>query len=124
MSKSANPGELRTPVYFKLPSRNKDSEGYFTDAEENVFGQDKDGKDIPCMCKWVNAHGTEVFQGMQLQIREPATITTRYSPKLCDQRLLIYKGDDPRPYEAISYDDVEDRHKWLEIKVQRKSGAR
>ncbi len=124
MSKSANPGELRTPVYFKLPSRTKDGEGYFTDAEENVFGQDEKGKDIPCMCKWVNAHGTEVFQGMQLQIREPATITTRYTKLLLDDRLLIYKGDDPRPYEAISHDNVEERNKWLEIKVQRKSGAR
>lgn len=124
MSKSANPGELRTPVYFKLPSRTKDPEGCWTDMEVNVFGQNEQGKDIPCMCKWVNAHGSEVFQGMQLQIREPATITTRYSKKLTDPRLLIYRGDDPRPYEAISYDDVEERHRWLEIKVQRKEGAR
>ena len=124
MSKSANPGELRTPVYFKLPSRTKDPEGCWTDTEQNVFGQNEQGKDIPCMCKWVNAHGSEVFQGMQLQIREPATITTRYSKKLTDPRLLIYRGDDPRPYEAISYDDVEERHRWLEIKVQRKEGAR
>ena len=124
MSKSANPGELRTPVYFRFPSRTKDDEGFFTNTEENVFGKDDLGNDIPCMCKWVNAHGSEVFQGMQLQIREPATITTRYSPKLTDPRLLIYKADDPRPYEQISYDDVEERHKWLEIKVQRKEGAR
>lgn len=124
MSKSANPGELRTPVYFKLPDQVKDEEGCYTNTEVNVFGKNEDGSDIPCMCKWVNAHGSEVFQGMQLQIREPATITTRYSKKLTDSRLLIYKGDDPRPYEAISYDNVEERDTWLEIKVQRKSGAR
>ena len=124
MSKSANPGELRTPVYFKLPHRERDEEGYFRDTEINVFGQNDKLEDIPCMCKWVNAHGTEVFEGMKLNIREPATITTRYSKNLTDDRLLIYKGDDPRPYEAISHDDVEDRHVWLEIKVQRKSEAR
>lgn len=119
MSKSANPGELRTKVFFIKNSRAKDREGYFTDVEINVFGAG-----IPCMCKWVNAHGNEIFQTMQLEIREPATITTRYSPKLCDPKLTVYKADDPMPYEIISIDNVEERNKWLEIKVQRKSGAR
>ena len=119
MSKSANPGELRTPVYFKRISRDRDDEGYPVEEEINVFG-----KGVPCMCKWVNAHGTEVFQSMQLEIREPATITTRYSARLADPALIIYKGSDPHPYEVISIDNVEDRSVWLEIKVQRRAGAR
>ena len=119
MSKSANAGELRTPVYFKRIVRGQDSEGFPTESEVNVFG---DG--IPCMCKWVNAHGTEVFQSMQLEIKEPATITTRFSPKLLDPKLVIYKGNDLCPYEVISIDNVEERGVWLEIKVQRKAGAR
>lgn len=119
MSKSANPGELRTPVYFKRIVRTRDGEGYPVEQEINVFG---DG--VPCMCKWVNAHGLEVFQTMQLEIREPATITTRYSSKLLDPKLVIYKGEDPSPYEVISIDNVEERSVWLEIKVQRKAGAR
>ena len=119
MSKSANPGELRTKVYFMKNERTKDAEGFFHDTEVNVFGEG-----VPCMCKWVNAHGTEVFQTMQLEIREPATLTTRFSPLLLDNRLIVYKVGDMRPYEIISIDDVEERHAWLEIKVQRKSGAR
>lgn len=119
MSKSANAGELRTPVYFIKHTKTKDGEGYFTEKDVNVFGEN-----VPCMCKWVNAHGYEVFQTMQLQIREPATITTRYSPLLCDKKLIVYKGSDPCPYEIISFDNVEERNAWLEIKVQRKSGAR
>lgn len=119
MSKSANAGELRTKVFFIRHDRSRDEEGYFADAEENVFG---DG--VPCMCKWVNAHGYEVFQSMQLQIREPATITTRYSPLLLDPKLTVYKEGDRFPYEIISIDNVEERNVWLEIKVQRKSGAR
>lgn len=119
MSKYANPGELRTPVYFKRIGRGRDGEGYPVEAEVNVFG---DG--VRCMCKWVNAHGTEVFQSMQLEINKPATITTRYSPKLLDETLIVYKGADKHPYEIISIDDVEERHVWLEIKVQRRAGAR
>lgn len=119
MSKAANAGELRTKVYFMKNERVKDAEGFFTDTEVNVFGEN-----IPCMCKWVNAHGYEVFQTMQLQIREPATITTRFSRKLLDPTLLVYKGADPKPYEIISIDNVEERSVWIEIKVQRKAGAR
>lgn len=47
----------------------------------------------------------------------------RYSP-LIDPAMLVYKGKDPRPYEIISLNNVEDRGKWLEIKVQRKGAAR
>ena len=119
MSKSANAGELRTKVYFIRKDRARDREGYPIEVEVNVFG---DG--VPCMCKWVNAHGYEVFQTMQLQIREPATITTRYSSLLLDPKLTVYKGEDQTPYEIISIDNVEERNVWLEIKVQRKTGAR
>ncbi len=99
--------------------RTVDSEGYPADVETNVFGES-----VPCMCRWVNAHGYEVFQSMELEIREPATITTRYSPKLLDPKLIVYKAGDGCPYEIISIDNVEERNRWLEIKVQRKSGAR
>ena len=119
MSKAANAGELRTRVYFIKKTRVMDGEGYPSDTEVNVFGAG-----VPCMCKWVNAHGYEVFQTMQLQIREPATITTRYSPSLLDPTLTVYRDGDKKPYEVISIDDVEERHVWLEIKVQRKSDAR
>ena len=113
MAKYANAGELRTPVKFIRIDRGKDADGYPIEVEVDV---------IKTKCKWVNVHGTEVFTAMQQQLREPATITMRYSP-LINQKLIIYKGTDPEPYEVISIDNVEDRQKWLEIKVQRKSGA-
>ena len=119
MSKAANAGELRTRVYFMKVTHSRDAEGYPIDVEENVFGEN-----VPCMCKWVNAHGYEAYQSLQLQLREPATITTRYSPLLTDPTLLVYKVGDSVPYEVISIDNVEERSVWLEIKVQRKVGAR
>ena len=60
---------------------------------------------------------------MQLQLREPATLTMRYSPKI-DSTLLAYRRGDPRPYEIVSVDNVEERGKWLEVQVQRKGAAR
>jgi hypothetical protein len=113
MAKYANAGELRTPVKFIRIDRGKDADGYSTEIEVEV---------IKTYCKWVNIHGGEVFTAMQQQLREPATITMRYSP-LVNPKLIIYKGADPDPFEVISINDVEDRHVWIEVNVQRRTGA-
>ena len=134
MSKYANAGDLRTPVYFKSVARTTGDNGYPTETETNVFGV---GKAV--FCKWVNAHGTEVMTAMELDIKEPATITMRYSPlivptfrglrpssgtPLIVPTLIVYRKSDAEPYEIISIDDVEERHVWLEVKVRRRTAAR
>jgi len=124
MSKSANAGELRTPVFFKSVSTSYNKRGFPELTENNVFGKDDEGNDLPIMCKWVNAHGNEVWSAMQLKLRSPATLTVRYSPLLEDPTLVVYKGTDSEPYEVISVDNVEQMNIWLEIKVQRKEAAR
>ena len=47
----------------------------------------------------------------------------RYSP-LVKRDQLIYRENDPDPYEIISLDNVGNRREWLELKVQRLEGAR
>lgn len=119
MSKRANAGELNTAVFFVKTTKVSDKDGFQIPKEANVFGAD-----VAVYGKWVNVHGTEVFTSMQLELREPATFTTRYSPKLCDVTLTAYRKGDPDPYEVISIDNVENRNEWLEIKLQRKVTAR
>ena len=119
MSKSANAGELRTKAYFKRIERGApDADGYQPETECDVFGG------APVMCKWANAHGNEVFLAMQQQLKDPATLTVRYSPLLDDVTLVVYHDGDPGPYEVISVDNVDQRCEWLEIKLHRKVGAR
>lgn len=118
MSKSANPGELRTPVRIVSIKHDTDEEANAVDVEENVFGEG-----ISINVKWVNAHGTEALEAMQLQLREPATVTMRYSPKVKPD-CLLYKAENQNPYEIISMDNVEERCAWLELKVQRRVAAR
>ena len=122
MAKQVSAGDLRTPVYFRRVLKGSDSKGATHQREEYVYTDSCD-EELPVHCKWVNAHGTEVFSAMQLQLREPATLTMRYSP-LINATMLVYKGKDPRPYEIISVDNVEERGRWLELKVQRKGAAR
>lgn len=118
MSKFANSGELKTPVFFIREKHVNDVEGYDDPVQINVFGAGQAVK-----VKWVNAHGNETFTAMQLQLREPATLTCRYSP-LISKQLIVYKAGDSTPYEIISADNVEEKNEWLEIKVQRREAAR
>lgn len=118
MSKSANAGELRTMVYFKEVNRSTNDRGYPVENEVNIFGEN-----VAVYCKWVNAHGSEVFTAMQMQLREPATITCRFSPAI-NQKQLVYRAGDPKPYEIISIDNVMGGNTWMEIKVQRKAAAK
>jgi hypothetical protein len=114
MSKYANAGELITAVVFKKPVVvGKDSYGIAVIDEQSVFG----GEAV--MCKWVNAHGTEALTAASMKLRDPATLTTRYSPPLEDVTLILYRAGDPKPYSVISVDNIEQRNEWLEIKVQR-----
>lgn len=109
MSRNANPGELRTPVRFVSVTRRQDEESFYSENEEIV---------LETTAKWVNAHGNDAFSDAMTSLSEPATLTCRYSALVrVDQ--LVYKGDDPKPFEIISIDNVEERGFWMEIHVKR-----
>ena len=117
MSKSAGAGDLRTKIEIKKATMTTSSNGYDMPTWTNIFG---DG--VFAWCKWVNAHGQEVFSAQQLGLEEMATLTMRYTPRLtaaCE----IYRYGDSKPFEIISIDNVEQRNTWLEVKVKRKVAA-
>lgn len=118
MAKRANAGELRTPVIVEKYTETQDTDGFPVQQWVNVFGTDEILK-----IKWVNVHGTEVYESMSLDLKEPATLTARYSP-LINSQCRITKVGETEPFEIISLDDVENRHEWLEIKVKRVVNAR
>jgi len=114
MSRNANPGELRTLVRFAGKTRTQDEDGFYQDTETTV---------LTVRVKWVNAHGNEAFSDQLVSLSESATLTMRYSPLVgADQ--LVYKGSDPKPFEIISIDDVEERHAWMEVHVKRQVSAK
>lgn len=116
MSKMANPGEMTTRITILSLTAGVDTDGFPTETWGSVF---LDGTTpIPVWCKWVNAHGTDVFLNMQLDLKDVATITMRYSP-LINQRCRILHENDTDPYEIISIDNVDDSRTWMEIKVKR-----
>lgn len=120
MARSTTAGEMRTRIrVFDAPEPSaRDKDGYMILDLVNVFGEGGSR-----MCKWVNAYGAEVYTAKQAGVTEPATLTMRYTHKVTPT-CTIYKGTDPMPYEVISVNDVEDRHVWLEVKVQRKVASK
>ena len=116
MAKAVNPGEMTTRVTILSLTAGVDSDGFPTETWGSVFSYN--GNPVPVRCKWVNAHGTDVFLNMQLDLKDVATLTMRYSP-LINQRCRVLHEDDPNPYEIISIDNVDDSRAWMEIKVKR-----
>ena len=114
MSRNANPGELRMPVRFVSVTRTQDSESYYHDTEAQV---------LETWAKWVNVHGSDAFSDAVMKLSEPATLTVRYSD-LIQPDQLVYKGSDPKPWEIISIDNVDERGFWMEIHVKRLVSAR
>jgi len=105
--KEAPIGKLKTSITIKSVTNGTDVNKTPTCSESTV---------LVAKCLWQNAHGTETVDNMRLNLGELATITMRYSP-LVNERQLVYKGSDP--WEIVSIDNVEQRNRWLEIKVKR-----
>lgn len=125
MAKSAKSGEMRTRITVHELTAGEDDDGFQINGWTDVFGGQK------VWCKWINPHGTDIYEQMRLNVKELATITMRYTPKI-NERCRIFKdytptGDEAADaryaYDVISIDDVENEHKLLEIKVQRKEKA-
>jgi head-tail adaptor len=127
MAKTANAGELRTPIVVEAYTETQGGNMYAVKTWANVFGAE-----ILYRVKWVNAHGAEVFEAMRLELNEPATLTGRYSALITKQCRILLAADSGKStadkeklyYEIISVDDVENRHEWLEIKVKRQVSAK
>ncbi|MEN6594697.1 MAG: head-tail adaptor protein [Clostridiaceae bacterium] len=100
-------GQMRVPITVKSVTRGVGTNGNPTEAPVTLFAT---------RCHWSNAHGTEAFENLRLELGEIATITMRYS-SLVAVKCLIYYGSDA--WEVVSIDNIEQRNRWLEIKVKR-----
>ena len=110
-------------MFFDFPRDEKGEIEQDMDGNEATERVNILGEGAFRMCKWTNAWGSEVYTARQAGVREPATLTLRFNSKITST-CIVYRGRDPHPYEVISLNDVEDRHVWLEIKVERMAAAK
>lgn len=107
--KKAGIGKLLTPITIKSVTPGTDADGTPTAPEATV---------LTARCFWQNAFGNEAVENLRLNLVETATITMRYS-SLVTVRQLVYRTGDSVAWEIASIDNIEQRNRWMEIKLKR-----
>jgi SPP1 family predicted phage head-tail adaptor len=105
--KVINPGELRTLVELQRRTINTEQSGFQVPVWAKID---------TVYAKWTNAHGSEVWQSQAVKAQYAATVLIRYQSGI-DNTCAVLKGSER--YEIVSVDDIQERHEFLELKVQR-----
>ncbi len=105
--KTMNPGDLRTAITLKKRSTTVDSGGFQVQTWSKI---------ADVLAKWQNMHGSEVWAAGMAGAKKAATVLIRYRNDV-DEACAVEKGS--TLYEIVSLDDIEERHEYLELKVQK-----
>lgn len=112
-------GELRTRVRILKP-RDKPTAGNYRNTEYIPLYEDN----RIIRCKWVTNYGTEALTAQSLGIKDGATLTLRYDPRITAE-CVVERVDTGVQYEIISQpNNVGDENRWLELKVKGRVKAR
>jgi SPP1 family predicted phage head-tail adaptor len=101
-----NPGELNTKITLHSRSITTQAGG---------FQKPKLSKIDDVWAKWTNVHGQEAWLASSVQARMAATILIRYRNDI-DPTCVVEK--DSQYFEIVSLDDIQNRHEYIELKVQ------
>ena len=106
-----NPGDLRTKITLQKPTITKAAGGAQVVTWSTI---------ATVWAKWINVHGSEVWQSQAVQAVSPATVLIRYRADV-DASCSILKGTER--YEIVSPDNIQERNEYLELKVKRATGS-
>lgn len=104
-------GEMRTRVTIRRIRSGIDAEGFNTRAYEDLFPG-------AVWCKWEWERGTETFENERQRLEERAVITMRYSNKPAP-RCVLWKDKETEPWEVVSINDIDERHRWMQLTLKR-----
>lgn len=109
-----NPGDLRTRITLQQPTISTDAGG----AQRETYA------DVPTnptvWAKWVNAHGQEALQQNAVISAQRAAVTIRHRTDVAESWQIVKDGE---AWKIISIDRVQDKHRWLEMVVERVKGT-
>lgn len=117
MAKKTSIGAMRTKIKFYCVEITPNDNAVPQEIKTPVFASF-------VWCNWQNSHGKQVYEDLSLNLNEPATITMRFSSLINRKMVVQLENDSENLYEIISLDNVQQRNKWLEIKVQRRVNAK
>jgi SPP1 family predicted phage head-tail adaptor len=65
--------------------------------------------------KWVGVHGSEAWVAQTVNAMRAATVLVRYRDDVDETCVVVLDGEN---YEIVSMDDIQQRHEYIELKVQ------
>lgn len=110
----ANAGELRTPITLQVPTIGTDPSGAQTIAWANAPANPV------ILAGWVNAHRDKVIANEALKYVQRATVTIRYRNDILPTWRIVKDGMN---WTILSIDDVQNRHRWMELIVELQRGS-
>ena len=105
-TKVTNPGEMRKKVTLKRRLPTIDPGGFQKESLVTVAS---------IWAKWIGVHGSEAWAANANNALRAATVTIRYRDDVDETCVIDLDGLN---YEIVSMDDIQQRHEYIELKLQ------
>jgi SPP1 family predicted phage head-tail adaptor len=109
-------GELRTRIRIQHNLKTIGSSGFNKDIWVDIGNISDTEQPKYIFAKWQNAFGNEVWVAESAQVKNSATVTVRYNFAITNTCRII--RDDGMVYQIVGIDDVDQRHRFMQIKVK------
>jgi len=109
-----NAGDLRTPITFQEPTIVTDAGAAQSETYANV------ATNPTVLCRWINDHGAEAVQSEAVRSTQRATVTVRHRSDLQTTWRIL---KDTEVWKIFSIDAVQDRRRYVELRVEQVKGS-
>jgi len=102
--------DLRTRITFQVPTISKDAGGAQKTTYANV------GTNPTVWAQWINDHGQESVSANATVSAQRATVRLRHRSDIVETWRVLKDGE---AWQVLSIDPVQDRNRWVELRVER-----
>ena len=106
--------DLRTRITFQSPTEVTDAGGAQSTTYANV------GTVPTVWAQWINDHGQEAIQAEAVVSAQRATVRVRHRTDILETWRVV---KDSENWQILSIDEVQDRNRWIELRVERIKGS-
>jgi len=107
-------GDLRTRITLQTPTLTKDVGGAQSPAYVNV------ATNPTVWAQWINDHGQEAVSSEAKTFGQRATVRLRHRADIETTWQVLKAG---APWQILSIDFVQNKQRWVELRVERVKGT-
>lgn len=111
---NVNPGDLRQQITFQEPTIAKDAGGAQSSGYANV------STNPTVWSRWIYDHGDESVSSGAEKSAQRATVTVRHRTDILETWQIL---KDAEVWKIISKEPVQERNRWVEMRVERVKGT-